>query len=79
MDHVEVDQQSNGLAAEFEIRNHLCLMNGRDPFHRFDLHDHEIFHQQVDPISKFQLDPAIDYWKPYLSFRMHASLSKFKL
>src|ERR1700740_3358930 len=43
VNHVEVNQQTERFATEFEVRNDLSLMNRRDCIYRFDFHDDEIF------------------------------------
>jgi hypothetical protein len=79
MHDIEIDQQANRSAAELEIRDHLGLVNRRNSLYRFDLHDHKVFHQQIYPIAKIQLCPAINHRKPDLSFRPDTCLSKFVL
>src|ERR1700687_3997431 len=77
VDNVEVDQQSERSATEFQIRDDLSLMNRRDCVYRLDLHDDEILNHQIHSIPNFQLHTSIDHGKADLTFSLHARLVEF--
>jgi hypothetical protein len=57
--NVEVDQQTQLPAAEFEIAQELRFVDGLDHFDRLDLdHDHP-FHQQVEPITTIEFGASV--------------------
>ena len=67
VDDIEIDEQSERSAAEFEVGDDLSLMNGRDAVHGLDLYDNNILDQQVHSISNFEFYAAIDDGKPDLT------------
>ncbi len=67
VDDIEVDEQSERSAAEFEVGDDLSLMNGRDGVHGLDLHNNNILNQKIHAISNFKFHAAIDDGKPDLT------------
>ena len=60
MRDIEVDQQTDSARFEFQVRKGLCQMNGKDFFDGFDFDDNEIFHHEVEAISRVETNVAID-------------------
>ena len=79
VDDVEVDQQSERLAAELQIRDDLRLMDRCDCIDGFDLHDDEALNDQIHSIADFQSYSAIDDRKPDLSCSLKTRLLQFVL
>jgi len=76
---VEVDQQSDGFAAQFEIRNNLSLMNRRDRIDRLDFDNHEIFDQQIHSIADLQFHAVVDDGKSDLARASNTRFVKLML
>src|ERR1700686_1690827 len=51
MERVEVDQQADGFAAKFQVRNDLGLMNQRARLDRFEFNHYSIFHDKIETIT----------------------------
>jgi len=51
MKRVEIDQQTDGFATKFQVRNDLGLMNRRKCLNRFEFDDYGIFYDQIESIS----------------------------
>lgn len=54
---MKVDQKANRIAAEPQIRQQLCLVDGQHRRQRFQLDEDAIFNEQVDAIP--DVDPAL--------------------
>jgi hypothetical protein len=63
MCHIEVNQESESLAAKPEVREQLRFMYREQPFYRFQFYDHRAVHHHVDPVAKIKLDPFINEWQ----------------
>jgi len=58
---IEIQEETESLVGEPQVRQKLCEMNGQDPFYGLDLYDDFILDQQVEPVSVLQVDLAIVY------------------
>ena len=56
MRHVEVDQQTELVTAELQIREKLRVVNGKQFLHTFDLDDDAVFDDEVDTVRDRKLD-----------------------
>jgi hypothetical protein len=72
MDNIEVYKQSNGFTTELEVRKNLRVMYWRDCLNGLDLHNQQVFRQQVDAVTEFQLNSAINDGKTDLRCRSHS-------
>ena len=77
VDNVEVDQQSERFTAKLKVRNYLSLMNRRDCVDRLDLHDDEIFNQEINSVPDFKLYTSINDGKPDLTCSPNARFMQF--
>jgi len=48
---VEVDQKSQRITGEAEIGQELGFVDRRDPFHRFQLDDDRIIHNEIKAVA----------------------------
>jgi hypothetical protein len=73
---IEVDQQTHGPSAEFEVRQDLREVKGKQFFHCFEFDDDAVFDQKVDSIAGFDPDALIHNWETNLVLEMQAVHSK---
>jgi hypothetical protein len=50
METVEINDDSELFPAKLKVRDNLCLMNGGERTHGFDLNNDEVFYEQIEPI-----------------------------
>jgi CheY-like chemotaxis protein len=79
MHDVEADQQANRFPAELEVGNHLRVMHGTDTLNRLNLDNHEVFDEQIHPITEIQFRAVIHDRKPDLRLGANSCLAKFVL
>jgi hypothetical protein len=48
---VEIDDQANVQSGTAQVRNYLVSVNGLHSWYRFDLHDDDVRHDQIDPLT----------------------------
>lgn len=73
---VEVQQQSDLLAAQLQIRDQLRFME-RDHFlDGFEFNDHTVFNKNVDPIADIQFHLVINHGQSHLTQRFKPSFAK---
>ena len=68
VDHVEVDEETERSAAEFEVGDDLRLMDRANCVHRLDFYDDEVLNEEVHTISDFELYAVINDEKPNLTY-----------
>ena len=56
---VEVDEQSDALATQFEVGEQLCFVHRKDGFNRFHFDDHFVFDKQVDSVAELDDDAIV--------------------
>jgi len=56
---MEVDQKANGIAAESQVRQQLCLVDGQHLREGFQLDEDSILNEQVDAITNVDLASAV--------------------
>ena len=59
MGDIEIDQETDSLAAQSQIREQLRLVNGQDRFDGLDFNDHCVFNEDVDPITEVDRDAIV--------------------
>jgi len=74
---VEVDEQSDAFPTEFQVREQLRLVNGKNRFDRFDLDDHFVLNDEIDAISKRNGDVVVDNRKWLLSLERQTEAIQF--
>ena len=74
---VEVDEQSDLPAAEPQIGQKLCVMDGVQSFYRFEFDYNPIRYQQVNPVAAVQLDALIRDRESSLLHKGHPSQAEF--
>ena len=64
---VEVEQEPHAATGEAQLGELPRLMDGEDLLDRLELHDDEIFNQQVDAVAIVDQGAAIPYWQKLLT------------
>jgi len=59
MRHIEVDQEANRMATQFEVGEQLSEMQGKQFFNRLQFNDDAVFDKVVDPIASLEADAAV--------------------
>ena len=52
---MKIHEQPDWISSEFEVREKLRLMDGKDLLYRFQLENNSILDQEIDAKSPFQL------------------------
>ena len=58
----KIDEQTQPLVGQPEIRQQLFLVNRRQALHRFELHNHLAFHDQIGFEANLQLHAFVYDW-----------------
>ena len=66
MRNVDVNDQSQLKAAEFQIGENLCEVQRLQSLHCFEFHDNAVFDNEVDSVRRVQLDSLISDGQPHL-------------
>ena len=74
---MEINQKTNRLAAQFEIRNDLRLVDGVDLITCLQLDDYHIVYEKVDTISSVNNLSIVFYRKQKLLLNCKALLTQF--
>ena len=74
MRDIEVDKQPELVSTQLEIRQQLRGMNRQQLLYGFDLDDQAVFHDEIDAVSKANLNPSINNWQPHLVLELQPSL-----
>src|SRR5258707_845622 len=78
MHDLEVNEQSNLLAAEFEVMEQLCFENRCHYFNRFQFDHDLVLDQQIKPIADIiELNSIVDEGKPNFDSHVQPALSEF--
>ncbi len=65
--YVEVDEKTYPDSAQPQIRKKLGMVDRMDCFDRLHFYDYQIFYQQVDAITEFNLFTVEDHWQTDLA------------
>ena len=74
---VEVHEQTERFVCVPQIREHLSMVNRQNRFNRFQLHDHRVFHDDVDSIPPLQLETFVMNGNYLFSHDVHPTLTQF--
>jgi len=74
---VEVNEQSDPLATQFEVGEQLCLVDRKDGLKRFHFDDHLVFDKQVDAIAELDDKAIVFDRKGFLRFEGDAEALQF--
>jgi len=74
---IEVNEQPYLYAGKFHICKKLRLINGRNPFHAFQLHDKRVLHENIHPIPAIDLNSSIMYRKRPLQSKCNSAQTEF--
>jgi hypothetical protein len=68
VNNIEVYKQSQGFATQFDVQKNMGVMYWCDGVHRLQCNDDQVFNEQVDAITEFELDSAVEDWRADLGF-----------
>jgi hypothetical protein len=74
---VEVDEQSDTLATQFEVGEQLCFVDRKDGLNRFHFDDHLVFDEQIDAVAELDDEPIVFDRKWFLRFEGDAEALQF--
>src|SRR5271165_1524410 len=60
VNHVEIDEQAHGEAAQFEVRDQLRLVDRSEFLDGFQLQDNRTLDQHIKPVARIQPNPVVD-------------------
>jgi hypothetical protein len=75
---MKIDEQTNRLASEAQIRKQLRDMNRRKLLNSLDLYNYRIFYDQVQTVAAIKLHVPIHHWQRLLRFDLKTHLTKFE-
>jgi hypothetical protein len=61
MHNIEINQQSQAFVAHSKVREQLSFVNGYDFFEGFDFNDYEFFNEEIQSVSKVELDRFVNH------------------
>jgi hypothetical protein len=75
---MEVQQQTNFVAGNPKLGQHLCRMHGFEALDRLDFHDHGSLNNEIESISAIHSDIAVHQWQGNLTFNHQLALLDFE-
>ena len=76
--HVEIDQQADVAARQLEVGEQLGFVNGLKLRHSLELHDDQVFDEQVDAIAAVDLHISIDDGQGLLALNAKSPSGQFE-
>src|SRR5260221_6080568 len=74
---VEVDQETNAHSRQLHVGKQLCLMDWHNSLNCFQLQNHFLPHNQVDPITAVELEALVRNWKVDLTLEGQPAQMQF--
>jgi hypothetical protein len=75
--HVEVQEQTQLVTAQAQIRQQLSAMDGQHSFDALDLDDETLFNDEIHPVRGVKLNAFVHDWESHLLFKVNARLCEF--
>jgi hypothetical protein len=75
--NVEVNEQSNTLATQFEVGEQLCFVDRKDGLNRFHFDNHFVFDEQIDAVAELDDEAIVFDCKWFLRFEGDAEALQF--
>ena len=70
--NIEVDEQPELIATQFQVRQNLREMEGQQFLHRLEFHNYAVFDDEVDSIRCVELNAVVDDRKTHLMCERNA-------
>jgi hypothetical protein len=71
--NVEINDESNRFAQQLQVGKELGIMNGKNTFHTLQLQDHDIFDNQIKPITTIKRHTFVNDGYGDLSLKAQAT------
>jgi hypothetical protein len=63
VNNIEVYKQFLGFATQFDVQKNMGVLYWCDSVHRLQCNDDQVFNEQVDAVTEFELDSAVEDWR----------------